>query len=101
MKTAKEIICALPDWCYGVLPVDKSLIIIKAGESGYWPANHHIPQPAKIKTADQIADELNAQRKITKAQRKAMEYGSMFGWGTGGADPDNYNENGNPIKTKS
>lgn len=34
------------------------------------------------------ADELNAQRKVTAAQREAMRFGSMFGWGSRLATPE-------------
>ena len=33
------------------------------------------------------ADELNAERGVTPAQREAMRFGSMFGWGSRLATP--------------
>lgn len=45
-----------------------------------------------------VADAANADRGITKAQARAMEAGSMFGWDVPGADPRNYDENGSYIK---
>lgn len=34
------------------------------------------------------ADELNAQHNVTAAQREAMRFGSMFGWGSRLATPE-------------
>lgn len=36
------------------------------------------------------ADELNAQRGVTAAQREAMLMGSLFGWHVPGADPKHW-----------
>ena len=46
--------------------------IIKWGESGYYPTNY--PQG---EYNDEIIDEINTKRGITKAERKAMELCSM------------------------
>ena len=52
-------------------------IWIKKGVRGYYPA---LP--------DLDVDAINAGFGVTRAQRLAMECGSMFGWGVPGADPD-------------
>ncbi len=88
--TAKENLLKLPEWCFGVLLVDNSLITIKAGEMGYYKPN---VTPDRIistegKSVDEIADALNEEYGVTKAQRKAMEYGSQFGWEVGFANPE-------------
>lgn len=104
MKTAQENIAQLPVECWGILPADQSLIKITAGESGYRPTKGDkkwLEQGLKlhgVKTTDELADVLNKTSGITKAQRKAMEWGSMFGWGHGLADPDRYDEEGKPRK---
>ena len=37
---------------------------------------------------------------VTKAQEAAMLAGSLKGWNTPEADPQNYDDNGTPVKTK-
>jgi len=106
MNTAKQNIETLPEWCWAILPIDKSLVRVKAGESGYYPLNVALTEDKKRVfdpdlTNDQIADKLNAERGISKAQRKAMEWGSMFGWETPLANPDNYNKEGIPYSEKN
>lgn len=78
----------LPEMCYGVLNTSNELIIIKRGESGYYRTNY--PAAKTRKDTEEWCDELNERMDITKAQRKAMECGSMFGWDVPGADPDCY-----------
>lgn len=107
MKTAQQNIAKLPAQCFGVLLLDQSLIKIKAGESGYYPLTTMTPSPEKMmkgegcKTMSELADKFNAGDGVTKAQRKAMEWGSQFGWESGLADPERYDENGKPRKTAS
>jgi len=69
--SANTIHCSGP---YGVPPV----ICIHRGEMGYTPIY-----------TKATADELNAARGVTEAQAEAMLMGSMFGWDTPGADPNN------------
>lgn len=52
------------------------VIGVRRGEAGYYP----IFTPLS-------ADELNAERNVTSAQREAMYNGSLFGWDTPSADP--------------
>jgi hypothetical protein len=101
-------ISKLPDWCYGMLLTDLSLIVIKVGESGYYPGGTLKPMEqqllAKIQALtdynvkkeqmDAFVDILNLNLKISPAVRRSMEMGSMFGWEVPGADPDAYDENG-------
>jgi hypothetical protein len=98
MNSAKTNISKLPEQCFGVLMIDESLIVIKAGESGYWPAHHGSDNLKNYKdaaatvreTTEELCDRLNAEEGVTRGQRKAMEYGSMWGWEIPLADPDNY-----------
>lgn len=83
----------LPEKCYGVLPSTNELIMIKRGEKGYYPQN-----PENTPWSAENVDTLNERMGISKGQRIAMQNGSMFGWDTPSANPDNYDGNGNWIK---
>lgn len=76
----------LPDMCYGVLPSDNSIIIIKKGETGYWLTNKDYANQIegdtfdeKYNSADELANRLNAQIDVTPEQRFSMEIRSMNG----------------------
>lgn len=75
----------LPNICYARNNVSGEVIIIKNGESGYYPLDYK-----ELRSVD----ELNKGLGVTKAQAEAMSVGSMFGWDVPGADPNNYDENG-------
>lgn len=83
----------LPNECFGVLKSTNELILIKKGVRGYFPQREENQQ-----WDASVCDHVNAQRGITKAQRSAMEHGSMFGWSSPLANPSNYDENGDYIK---
>ncbi len=91
MTNAKDNIEKLPRQCYGVLPSTQKLILIRAGESGYYNVGQGYPESVcKTEgiTMSQLVDNWNAEDNITTYQRKAMEQGSMFGWEVSSADPD-------------
>lgn len=77
--TAAANLAKLPEVCAAKNNATGETIIIKRGKSGYWP-NPHIDM-----------DTFNADRGITARQVAAMKSGSMFGFHTPGADPDNAN----------
>ena len=82
----EAIFARLPELCYGVLSTTNQIIIVKRGETGYYPINY---EPAKDReAAEEWCNLLNEQLGITKSQRKAMEVGSMCGWDVPGIDPD-------------
>lgn len=87
LKEALVPVSELPDMCYGVLPTDCSIIIIKKGETGYYKTNKDYEREYADITdwnerndkADEVADRLNAQMDITPEQRQSMEIRSMSG----------------------
>ena len=80
-------VAELPDMCYGVLPSDCSIIIIKKGENCYYTTNKNYESEyaniedyeEKCKKADEICNKLNAEIDVTPEQRQSMEIRSMFG----------------------
>ena len=82
----KQNLAKLPDMCYGVLGTTNELIILKKGEIGYWKTNYG-PAPS-YEEANEWCDLVNTNLGVTRAQRMAMEHGSMFGWDIPAANPD-------------
>jgi hypothetical protein len=79
-------LAALPDICFGLNHADKSLIMIKAGEKGYYPTKGFKKSDAM--TFDEMANHLNEGMDVTPCQRAAMEHGSVFGFDLPIAHPD-------------
>lgn len=69
----------LPRACASTNPVGNGPVLLKRGQMGY----------LELHPATDV-DRFNREHGITEAQRKAMEAGSMFGWGIPGADPATY-----------
>ena len=90
----------LPEACYSIAKTSNplALIIIKRGESGYYKTD--FPNASSKEAAEQWRDEMNERLGVTKAQRKAMEVGSMFDWNAPAANPECYDENGNIKKNR-
>ena len=98
-KQQEEMFQKLPELCYGILNSTNEIIILKRGEKGYYPTDYN---PAKTfnkkfknftearKAAETWCNELNEGLGVTKAQRKAMEVGSMFGFDVPGINPEYY-----------
>lgn len=80
----------LPEMCATRLVGTGEVIVIKRGETGYWP----IPDGMTV-------DQVNAAFGATPPQIAAMEAGSMFGWAIPGADPGRYDAEGRPGKSGS
>lgn len=85
---------SLPDKCFSYLQSTGELIIITKGEQGYTPTARYGDEV----TPREAVDAANEAMGVTRAQEEAMVAGSMFGWDKPGADPKNYNENGEPIR---
>lgn len=79
-----ENVDELPDMCYGVLPSDNSIIIIKKGEKGYYPTDYTDMVEGesyddRYRSANDVVNRLNAEIDITPDQRFTMEIRSMNG----------------------
>lgn len=85
---------SLPDKCYSHLDSTGEIILISKGKRGYMPTG--IVKEGT--SARATVDSANKTWGVNRAQEEAMVVGSMFGWGVPGADPKNYNENGEPIR---
>lgn len=88
----------LPWSCYGTHPTDGTLIIMKRGSIGYWEAEGYAMGACDTWSA--VANLLNDSRGVTRAQRAAMESGSMFGFDTAAADPSRYDDQGEFIRPR-
>lgn len=77
----------LPELCFTVLRSTGELACIKRGESGYFSSDWNQSSQEKNRVT---ADLLNERLGVSEAQVKAMEFGSMFGWNSPGADPKTY-----------
>ena len=78
-----------PDRFPDVLPGSGELICIKRGESGYYPSDWNTKSREQN---EELANYNNERLGVSAAQRRAMEVGSMYGWGAPGADPASYEQ---------
>ena len=85
----------LPDCCYSVNKTTGELIILKKGETGFYRTD--IPTKDREESRE-LADFQNSKLGVTKAQEAAMYWGSVYGFDTSGADPKQYDADGNMIK---
>ena len=88
----------MKDCCYTYIRTSNIIGVIKQGESGYYKTD--LLECNNIKSHDEariFVDELNNNLGLTKGEVKAMEHGSVFGWDTAFANPDNWNDDGTPI----
>lgn len=89
----KDTFEGLPEACWIEHPMRKELVVVKRGVMGFFPQKEDVlPYDIEVK------DYLNEGLGVTKAQEKAMEKGSMFGWDVPASNPANYDEEGNYIK---
>lgn len=86
----------LPPECMSTMTSSGELIHITRYKKGYTPKDTAFtPEDNRA-----FADRWNERHGVSKAQEAAMVVGSMFGWHVPGAQPKNYDENGNAIKPK-
>lgn len=88
----------LPETCFSVLPGMGSLIILKRGETGYYPSEWETGNKAENR---EIADLHNEAAGINAAQVSAMQIGSMCGFHVPGANPQAYFDKAKLIETVS
>jgi len=80
-----------------MLPDTGEIIIVRKGESGYYRTD--IPNTGKEENRT-LVNEYNETLGVSKAQEAAMLTGTMFGFACPGADPKNYDFDGEPVKPK-
>lgn len=85
----------LPDCCYSVNKVTGEIIILKKGEKGFYRTD--ITTKGREESRE-LADFQNKKLGVTKAQEAAMYWGSLNGFDTSGADPKQFDKDGNMIK---
>lgn len=83
---------SLPDRCYAVNGETGNIIVIEKGIKGYYDPD--IPSKS-YEESREIADEYNKKLGVSKAQAAAMYWGSLYGFDTPGADPKQFDIDGN------
>lgn len=86
----------LPEFCFAAQNGGDGLVMFEYGEKGY----HPIQGPFGFMTGQEYADILNERLGVSKAQRSAMLFGSLYGWDTPYADPARYGTDGRLILPK-
>lgn len=86
----------LPGLCFAAPSTTDGIVMLRHGESGYYP----LPLQPGYKSGSECADALNEKIGVSKAQKTAMLFGSLCGWDSPGADPARYDEDGKPILPK-
>lgn len=85
----------LPEQCYAVHAETGEVIIVKKGETGYFPTD--IKTSGKEESRE-FVDEYNKKLGVSKAKAAAMYWGSLYGFDTPGADPASFDRDGNLLK---
>jgi hypothetical protein len=80
----------LPEICFAKHPSEGTLIVIKDGETGYYPADLDKWPALPNETIDNQVWRLNQKLGVSTAERMAMEIGSMMGWNIPGAIPERH-----------
>lgn len=78
----------LPEECYARGLCDGTIVKLLRGRKGFLYV---------YDSNGKTVDELNSELGVTKAQMRAMEFGSMLSWSSAMANPKNYDENGDFI----
>lgn len=91
-NTVVPLRSSLPERCYAVHGETGKIIVIEKGAKGYYDPD--IPSKSREESRG-IADEYNKKLGISKSQAAAMYWGSVYGFDTPGADPRQYDADGN------
>lgn len=86
----------LPEKCYAA-DRDGKIVLVEYGERGWLPTEY---SAADRESGKVIANKLNAELGVTKAQAAAMVAGLMYGWSCLDSNPKRYDENGMLKKEK-
>ena len=73
-------------------------VIVMAGYEGYYPIHRLVYEREGAKN---FIERKNKENNVTNAQAQATKAGSMFGFYTPAANPDNWNEDGTFKKQKN
>lgn len=87
---------SLPLICYGKVPEKRAIVMFERGFDGYRSAS----AVTRGRSSQKLVDELNSGMGVSKAQAAAMLAGATQGWASPAADPKNYDEQGQPLKSR-
>lgn len=85
---------SLPLICYGRVPGVQAAVMFERGFDGFC-STVGVPSGS---TAQKLADQLNSEMGVTRAQAAAMRAGALEGWAAPTADPKNYDEQGRFVR---
>lgn len=80
---------ALPEVAYAVHLLDGSAVLIKRGESGFYPLDTD-KFPQAVAEPEAFVSQMNKQMGVRPSAAEAMKLGSMFSWDMPGANPEAY-----------
>lgn len=88
--TLQANLAKLPEHCYSVHNVSGEVVLLKRGQTGYYPFDNQ-------GYVAELVPFYNARLGVTPAETVAMEIGSMVGFGVPGADPDAHRQHAKPV----
>lgn len=95
----RDVMDKLPPRAWGLNPGSDGdapeVIETRRGILGYYHVRTYRGPKAHADAGELVAS-MNLGAGVTRPQAEAMINGSMFGWDTPAADPDNYDAKGNP-----
>ena len=89
---------SLPNMCYVFVESENCVGLVIKGENGYRETAISCAIPDDTRD---VVNKMNRGIDVSPAQVEAMKCGSLFGWETPAADPENYDVNGIPKRNKS